>query len=266
VESGKACAVRLSCAQLNAGVKLNIKETFLVNYPNAILYLKSGTGSLAYALDEKRTAYFKPGMITLSMTNDSQTTTLLTRILEAQQMLTINVNAGYATSSTGTGTGSGTSDEQLPEGLSIEVDTSRNWISETIVVDENSGSGGYAGSDGSEISNAYSVGEAKSIAASGGEKNVWVYGYIVGGDCSSSSCSFSAPFTSATNLVIAAKTSCVDKSSCLSVELAKGDIRNALNLVDHPEYLGRQVFIKGNIVSAYYGIPGVKSLSAYSLK
>jgi len=251
VASGEACAVRLACAQMNAGIKLNIKETFLVTYPDALLYLKSASGSIAYAYDETRIAYFKPGTVSLVMRNGSETTTLLTRTLTAQQILTINVNAGYTTAST----------SEYPEGITMSLDTSRNWISETFIYNgEDSGS-----SSGSEISGAYSVGQARSIAENGGEKGAWVYGYIVGGDCTSSSCSFTAPFSSATHLVIAAKTSCVDKSSCVSVELAKGDIRNALNLVDHADYIGRQVFIKGNIVQAYYGIPGVKGLTEYYL-
>ena len=52
----------------------------------------------------------------------------------------------------------------------------------------------------------------------------------------------------------------------MSVQLAKGDIRDDLNLVDHPELLGRQVFLLGDIVESYYGIPGVQNISEYRLK
>ncbi|MBQ2161721.1 MAG: hypothetical protein II446_00325, partial [Bacteroidales bacterium] len=90
--------------------------------------------------------------------------------------------------------------------------------------------------------------------------------YIVGGDLSSSKCSFSPPFSSRTNLVLATKSSCKDKSLCMSVQLAKGNVRDNLNLVDHPSLVGRQIFIKGTIVEAYYGIPGVQNISEYQLK
>ena len=51
----------------------------------------------------------------------------------------------------------------------------------------------------------------------------------------------------------------------MSVQLSSGAIRDALNLVDNPGLLGTQVWIKGDIVAAYYGIPGIQSISEYSL-
>lgn len=99
-----------------------------------------------------------------------------------------------------------------------------------------------------------------------GEEDVWVYGYIVGGDLSSSGASFTPPFKSRTNIIIAARSSTADKSSCMSVQLQKGDIRDALNLVDNPDILGDQIFLKGNIVEAYYGIPGIQGITEYEFK
>ena len=87
-----------------------------------------------------------------------------------------------------------------------------------------------------------------------GATGVWVYGYIIGN---------ASPFlgtTSDTNLAIAGKTSATSKAVCLSVELKKGAIRDALNLVSHPSNLGRKIFVKGDIIT-YYGIPGVKNIS-----
>lgn len=139
--------------------------------------------------------------------------------------------------------------------MRIEVDTCRFWITDEFEL------GGTNRGEGKE--EAFSVAEARQRA---GETDVWVYGYIVGGDLSSSKCSFAAPFSSRTNIVLASKSSCKDKESCLSVQLAKGDIRDALNLVDHESYLGRQVFLKGNLVEAYYGIPGLQSITEFELK
>ena len=98
-----------------------------------------------------------------------------------------------------------------------------------------------------------------------GEKDVWVYGYIVGGDLSSSKCSFDGPFSSRTNLVIASKSTFRDKMPCISVQLQKGDFRDMLNLVDHEDNLGRQVFLKGDIVESYFGITGIQNLSDVEL-
>jgi hypothetical protein len=62
------------------------------------------------------------------------------------------------------------------------------------------------------------------------------------------------------------RSSVTDKQQCLSVELRKGEIRTALNLKDHPENLGHQVFLKGNLVEAYYGLPGLKAVTDFELR
>jgi hypothetical protein len=61
------------------------------------------------------------------------------------------------------------------------------------------------------------------------------------------------------------KSSTVDKDVCLSVQLSSGDLRDALNLVDNPQNLHRKVYLRGDIVDAYYGIPGIKNVSEYVL-
>jgi hypothetical protein len=58
----------------------------------------------------------------------------------------------------------------------------------------------------------------------------------------------------------------MDKDACLSVQLPSGSLRNALNLVDNPDLLGRKICLKGDIVEAYYGIPGIKNLTEYELQ
>ena len=193
-----------------------------------------------YSYSEKRIAYFQPGAVNLDMSDGGVESTLFTCRLDPQQILTLGVNTGS---------------ESTRGGVKVQVDTTRNWTSDEFVI------GG--GNNGSDTSEAYDVPTAKSHT---GEQDVWVYGYIVGGDLSSSKCSFAAPFSSRTNLVLAAKSSVKDKAKCLSVQLAKGDIRDNLNLVDHPDLLGRQIYLKGDIVEAYYGIPGLQNISEYRFK
>lgn len=243
VSAGKTVGVVLECTQINAGVRLDINRDFLTSYPNGALLLKSRDGSLMYGYSEKRTAYFKPGSVSLVLSDGAEDNTLFTRNLSAQQMLVVKLSAGVSDATRG--------------GVSILVDTCRNWTSENYVIGSGSSDGG------SDVDNAFSVGQACSNI---GADNVWVYGYIVGGDLSSSRCSFNPPFSSRTNIVLATKSNCRDKQSCISVQLSQGDIRNDLNLVDHPDNLGRQVFIKGDIVASYYGITGVQGLSEYRWK
>ena len=69
-----------------------------------------------------------------------------------------------------------------------------------------------------------------------------------------------------TCIAIASRTSVTSKSSCMSVKLPKGDVRAAINLVDHPEILGRKIYLKGNLIAAYYGIPGIENITEFVLK
>jgi len=247
VKSGEAVDVILLCRQINAGIRLNIDSKFLTAYPGGSLFLKSADGKLLYSYSEKRIAYFNPGTVYLILSNGGSDEQLLSRSLSSQEIYTINIGVSEKSTS-----GSGTTKNSI----TVQLDTARNWISENYVI-------GGSSNKGSSRDNPLSVSEARSMA---GKEDVWVYGYIVGGDLSSSKASFKGPFSSRTNIVIASKSSTTDRNVCMSVQLSSGDIRNALNLVDHPENLGKTVFLRGNICSSYYGIPGIQSLTEYSFQ
>ena len=242
VGAGQTCSVTLECAQINSGVRLKIDPDFLTAYPNGVFFLKSADGKLMYGYSEKRIAYFKPGNVSLVLNENNSDKTLCTRTLAAQEILTININVSNPSASSGAG-------------IHIQLDTTRFWESETLEL------GGQDPDKGKDKSTAFSVGQAKDNV---GASDVWVYGYIVGGDLTSSKCSFEPPFTSRTNIVIATKSSCTDKESCISVQLPTGKFRDALNLVDHEENLGKKVYIQGDIVASYYGIVGIQSIRDYS--
>ena len=139
--------------------------------------------------------------------------------------------------------------------IKVAVDTSRIWMSGTCLIGEDS-------EKGDDSSRALTVSQASESA---GTEDVWVAGYIVGGDLTSASASFSAPFKSRTNILLGSKSSSSVKASCLSVQLPAGEFRDALNLVDNPLLLGKKVYIRGEIVDAYYGIPGLKNVSDYKM-
>ena len=245
ITSAQVSAVTLGCTLRNCGVRLKIASNFLSSCPGGTLHLKDKTGSLLYSYKEKRIAYFQPGDISLILSESSSDKTLLTRTLEAREILTLNVSAPSASSASG--------------GLRIEIDTTKSWLSENYVIGGSTG----GGSGGGNMNDALSVADARNSA---GVEDVWVTGYIVGGNLTASGMKTSVPFTSRTNIAIAARSSVTDKSSCLSVQLDKGDIRDALNLVDNPDNLGCRVYLKGDIVEAYYGIPGMKNLTEFELR
>lgn len=241
VKSGEATSVQLICRQLNSGIRLKVAPQFLTAYPGGSLHLKAKDGKLLYSYSEKRTAYFNPGQISLILSDSGTDKTLLTRDLAPRDILTINISVSTA--------------KEVSGGkINIQVDTLRNYLSEDYKIGE-SGSG----SNG----NALSVVQAREMA---GTDDVWVYGYIVGGDLSSSAASFKPPFSSRTNIVIATRSTVTDRTGCMSVQLQKGEIRDALNLVDNPENLGRTVFLKGDIVESYYGLPGIQNLTDFKLE
>lgn len=244
VSAGDVVSLKLICRQLNSGIRLRIDSGFLSRYPDGALLLKSNFGRLMYGYAEKRIAYFAPGNISLILADGGTDQVLLTKTLEAQEILDLKVMV----SSSG---GSSTESADAP-GITVVTDTTRVWLSDEYVI-------GGTSSDGKILS----VSDARSMA---GETDVVVCGYIVGGDLTSSSASFSKPFSSRTNILIGPRSSTSDKSSCLSVQLPAGDIRDDLNLVDNPGFLGRKICLRGDIVDAYYGIPGMKNITEYELQ
>lgn len=242
VNAGSHAAVNLVCTQVNAGVRLDISKEFKSSYNDAVLFLKSSSGSLMYSVSEKRTAYFMPGPVSLMMSRGTQDNILMVRDMRPCDMLTLKVLAP----SIGQETFSG--------GMSVVVDTARVWVNEECIV---------GGSDQAEdAGTALTVADARKAI---GREDVWVTGYIVGGDLTSAAASFSGPFKSMTNILLGPRSAVSDKSACLSVQLPDNEVREVLNLVEHPEVLGRRVSVKGDIVASYFGICGVKNTVEYVL-
>lgn len=244
VPAGGVAYAKLDCVQQNCGVALKIDRSFLEACPEGVLFLKCDHGKLMYSYSEKRMAYFLPGRISLVLNQGNDDEVLMSRMLNASEMLTLGVSAVVSASAAPAAS------------VSVNVDTSRVWISDRYVIGEQS----QRGDDKDE---ALTISQARSSA---GSENVWVSGYIVGGDLTPSAASFDAPFTSRTNLVLGSKSSTSDRSACLSMQLPAGDVREALNLVDNPENLGRKIYVKGDLVEAYYGIPGIKNVTEFELR
>ena len=246
VKAGAGTRVVLGCTQLNCGMRLLVDPGFPSSFPGGRLSVDSDDGTLDYGTGETRTGFFKPGNLSVMLHDGGTTTRLLTRNLQAREMLTLGLACPES--------------PETSEGrqeISIEVDTLRLWSEEEMTI------GGEGADAGKDTSRAYGVSQARDHA---GEKAVWVCGYIVGGDLSSSKngIRFEPPFESMTCIALAPRSSVTEKASCLSVQLSKGAIRDALNLVGNPGLLGRKVYLKGDIEASYYGIPGLKNLTEYS--
>lgn len=240
VPAGGSVSVKLLCSQMNSGVRLAVEDSFERTFPEGVLYLSGAGGKLMFDYDENRTAYFKPGTLTVSLHDDGKENTLFTRNLSAREMLVIKMSSESGSTS---------------GGVSVQVDTSRSWIKDEYAY------GGTQG--GGDISDACSVEEARSILE---KKNTWVYGYVVGVATGTSKFSFQAPFTKNTNLVLGSRSNTTDGEHCLAVELKSGTVRDALNLMDNQKNLGRKLYLRGDIVPSYYGIPGIKNVTEFEFR
>lgn len=243
VPSGGAVDVGLLCTQINSGIRLRIDPDFLTVYPEGVLFVRGEEGQLMYGYRESRIAYFLPGNVSVILSDAGKESVLMTRALEPREIFSVSLDV--ASAETG-GTG---------DGITVSLDTARIWTDEDYVIGEEN-------LKGDSPQNAMTVALAR---ASVGRKDVWVSGYIVGGDLSSSETgiSYEPPFESATNIAIAARASVSGKSSCMSVQLPAGDIRDALNLVTNPGLVGSRVCIRGDITASYFGLTGIKNVSDF---
>ena len=244
IPAGEKVSVTLRCTLLNAGIKLNIASAFPVAFPDGVLFIKQDDTRLKYLYKETRIAYTKPGNASVILYNEGKDEILLTRKLEARHILNLGINVAAT-------------DGQ--SSVNVVLDTSKVWTDENFII----GGDNTPPDDGREPS-AISVGDVSQHID---QKGVWVYGYIVGGDLSSNGKEVkTSEFTKATHLALADRSSITAKASCLAVELPKGKVRDALNLVDHPNLIGKRVYVKGDLVAGYFGTRGLKNTNDYVLK
>ncbi len=240
VSNGQNVQVGLYCKLMNAGVKFTFADSFRAQYGYGHLLLRGPTGELPYRLQETRTAWFPPGNVNVNFVEGAEETPLFNRVLNAGERHELTLNA---------------SSDKASAGFSIRVDTTSTVVRENIIIGPE-----YPSGDGKTMETAWDV----TTAAAHPGDTVWVWGYIVGGDLTASAVKFDPPFEKSSNLAIAASASERDRADCFSVELSRAAIRNSLNLVDHPENLGRKVFLYG-IISTYFSLPGLKSVTACQL-
>ncbi len=130
---------------------------------------------------------------------------------------------------------------------------------------QNAAGGGNGASPSLDTSSALTVGEAMQRAADGSE--VVIKGYIVGYTTSSmSNASFSIPNDKAnTNMLLSDTPDEFDELCCLPVELPTTgrNLRDLLNLYDHPEYFNQYIAIQGKLTT-YFRVVGLKSPTAFA--
>ncbi len=109
--------------------------------------------------------------------------------------------------------------------------------------------------DGTEL-NPYTAEDVKHLVGTVDAKTkFWVSGMILG--CCKSGTEL-ATEAAASNLAIG------DADCWVPVQLPDNDVRKALNLVDNPENLGKEVMVYGTL-EAYFSVAGVKNVTEYRI-
>ncbi len=250
VKGGDSVTVVLECTLQNCGIKLSIASNFLTTFPNGIMFVKQGSAKLMYAYRETRVAYFNPGEISVVLNNEGKDETLFSRTLEARQILNVKISAP------------GVAQDGISS-ITVTVDTTKTWINDKWIIGGDNSGGNDGG--GGAVQDPCSVAQAKEKI---GQKDVWIYGYIVGGDLTTSASGKvkTEDITKPTHLALADRSTVTDKSQCMAVELPAGNIRDALNLVSHPDLIGTRVYVKGEVVEKYFGTIGLKGTNDYVRK
>ena len=138
---------------------------------------------------------------------------------------------------------------------------------QSITIEEGSAGGGSTppgpGMGSGTADDPYNV--AAGIGLQDESPIAWVQGYIVGAVksgltsvSSNDDINWNAPFDLVTNVLIADDPACHEISQCIIVNLPAGKpLRTAVNLVDHPENLGKQLSVLGKL-RRYFGQAGLR--------
>ncbi len=236
VTDNEQAKVSFVCRQVNAGIRLSFTDDFKKKFPGDGVYLKQGEKELPYRYAQSKYAYVSTDPFQISYRSGSKDTLLLEKSLAAGQMVTMKLSYNASRTSASV--------------FKVEVDTTREWLGMNYNIGLKMPTG------------SITIEEAKNKV---GEKNVKVFGYVFGGDPTTTTVRVGPPFKSKTSIVIAPSMAERNRNNMMVVELPSGEIRDGLNLVVYPENIGRPVVVTGTIVQSYYGYPGIKNTKSYML-
>lgn len=232
--------VQMVCTQMNAGLRIVYKPEFKEQYDSYSVEVTGYDGALTYQKEEERTGYFAPGTLQIVLSAEGEEPVQISKSVVARDMLVLTVLPG-ATAPGATGAIE----------LQLAVDTARVWRREEWKP-------GSPANDGLTPETAYTVAEAMALESG---TNVWVVGYIVGGDASTSSFKTAPPFSANTNLVVADSPVEAARANCMAIELPPSPpiLRTTFGMVENgATLLGRRSWFRGNL-ETYFGHPGVRS-------
>ena len=82
VSSGETVSVQLVCRQTNCGLRLLVDDSFISLFPDSDLFIEGPGGTLRQDYGETRTAFFRPGTVSVSVGESGMKQPLFSRTLE----------------------------------------------------------------------------------------------------------------------------------------------------------------------------------------
>ena len=240
--------VQLISRQLTGGIRFTFTTAFTEWFKGVGLYLKRDTVMSKYGYGTRLYKYFYPGEIQVIYKNKDgdpsytppsrpsyADTILFKRKLKAAELVTISLDYDITKVSY--------------NGFGLKIDTAR------IRKDEYFNLGGIA------PYGCISVWYAQNHIGD----TLKLFGYIVGGDATTTTFKKVKPFASKTHIVVGAQDWQSLREKTIAIELPNGEIRRQLNLVDHPELIKKPIVIDGIVSDSYFGYPGMKNITSYQL-
>ena len=240
VTAGVKNTVQMICTQINAGLRIVYDPAFKAEYDAYHVVVTGDDGTLTYPQNEVRTGYFAPGTLKIVLSIEGEDPMQVSKNVIARDMLVLTVLAE---------TGGAQTKGSIE--LSFAVDTSQVWRREEWKP-------GTPDNDGLTAETAYTVAEAQLLEPT---NNVWICGYIVGGDASNSAFKTEPPFTANSNLVIADSPLETVRANCMAVELPTSPaiLRTTFGMpANGAQLLGRRSWFRGN-TETYFGHLGLRA-------
>lgn len=120
------------------------------------------------------------------------------------------------------------------------------------------------------IESPYTIADLKAMpvptesSAVEGQEMFWVKGFIAGSLNSSGSEILEGEKIVASNIGLASTQEVASGTECIPVQLPTGNLRAALNVLDNPTYVGKEVLVYGYILK-YMGKTGIKNTADFIL-
>lgn len=141
----------------------------------------------------------------------------------------------------------------------IKNDGTKTWQLLVRNINDINMNGDRCGGEGTR-ENPYTANDVINLEINDSTTYFWVKDIIVGFVDDDFQYVFSTENSLKSNIVLSSNSDASSADDCIPIQLPYGEIRNGLNLADHPENYKQEVLLYGTL-ETYYQAPGVKNVS-----